>query len=188
MINLAHFYNYFFLFLLRKMESTVINKKSEIMTIIKNFREEIATYDFKDKESLLKSLKKLLELYEKIVDDEDEDDIYYLKDCINYLNNLFKGYVEKNKYLDKNIKYHGIETVKFLFENYDDYNLYLINCQQYQSFSDKNLLTLNQYLERIRPELIRLVNKVCKVKLVVNFAFRSIKPLMIKETYTLKYW
>ena len=58
MINLAHFYNYFFLFLLQKIEGTVINKMSEIMAMLKNSREEIATYGFKNKESLLKSLKR----------------------------------------------------------------------------------------------------------------------------------
>ena len=43
------------------MENTVINKKSEIMTIFKDFKEEIAICGFKDKESLLKSLKRHLD-------------------------------------------------------------------------------------------------------------------------------
>ena len=66
-----------------------------------------------------------------------------LKARVNYLNNFFKKYVKKNKHCDKNIKYHGIETIKFLFECHDDFCLYPTNYQQYQPFSDKTLLTLN---------------------------------------------
>ena len=86
----------------------------------------------------------------------------------------------------KNIKYHGIETIKFLVENHNDCNLYLINCQQYQAFPDKALLTLNEYFERTRPELTRLVSKACKVKLVVNFVFRSIKNFNDKRNIHIK--
>ena len=82
-----------------------------------------------------------------------------------------KLYVKKNKYHDKNIKYHGIETIRYLFEDYDeDFNLYY---QQYQSFSNKNLLPLNKYLQKIRSELIKIMNK--KSKVTVNTVFRSKK-------------
>ena len=83
------------------------------MTMIKTSREEIATYGFKDKESLLKSLKKSLRLHEKIVNDEDDDDIEYLRDCINYLNNLFKRYVETTSTVIKTLNIMGLKQLSF---------------------------------------------------------------------------
>ena len=71
------------------------NKKSEIMSIIKGFREFIKTFGFKYKKSIIENLRKSLRSHEKIVNDEDEDDIEYLQEKINYLNNLFKGYIKK---------------------------------------------------------------------------------------------
>ena len=62
-----------------------------------------------------------------------------------------------------------------MFENDEDYDLYLINNKQYQSFSDKKLLALNEYLENIRPKLIELMTKDCKGKLDVNVVFRPEK-------------
>ena len=64
-----------------------------------------------------------------------KDDIEYLQDRINSLNSLKNGYLKQNQYQDKNIKYHGIETIKYLLNDEDeDYNLYQINYQQYPSF------------------------------------------------------
>ena len=45
--------------------------------------------------------------------------------------------------------------------------------QQYQSFSNKTLLPLNKYLEKIRPELINLMTKDHEVKLNANFVHGS---------------
>ena len=133
----------------------------------------------------MKNLRRSFRLSEKIINDEYEDDIEYLKHRINYLNKLFKGYTKKNKYCDKNIKCHGIETIKFLFVHHEELCLYLTNYQQYQSFSDKTLLTLNEYLERIRAELTSLRNKqYCK--LTVDAVFRLKMTLMIREPYILK--
>ena len=76
----------------------------------------------------VKILRKPLTKREKIVCDEKEDDIEYLKDIINELNTYFN----KNKYHDYKAKYLGTdETIIYLFENPDeDYNMYKIN-QQY---------------------------------------------------------
>ena len=69
---------------------------------------------------------------------DDEDDIEYLQDHIDYLNNLFNSYTQENKWDE-------IETIKCLLGNNDkDYALYPINNQQYQSFSYKILLTLHE--------------------------------------------
>ena len=67
-----------------------------------------------------------------------------MEDRINYLNSFKNGRLKQNQYQDKNIKYHGIETIRYLFHDDDeDYNLYPTNYQQYQSFSGKTLLPLN---------------------------------------------
>ena len=72
-----------------------------------------------------------------MVINDSKNDIEYLQDRSDYLNNLLESYTEKSKC-------NEIETIKCLFDNNDeDYELYPINNKQYQSFSDKNLLTLN---------------------------------------------
>ena len=68
----------------------------------------------------LSSLRKSLRNHEKIVYDEKEDDIEYLKDLINYLNSLKNGYFKQNQYQNKNIKYHGIEAIRYLFNDDDE--------------------------------------------------------------------
>ena len=95
---------------------------------------------------------------------------------------MFESYSEKNKC-------NEIETIRYLFENGDeDHDLYLINNQQHQSFSDKNLLTLNEYLERIRPKLTELMTKYCKVKLdvIVVFRLEKLKNSNDKRNITIK--
>ena len=54
----------------------------------------------------------------------------------------------------------------------EDYNICKIN-QQCQSFSGKTLLSLDEYLEKIRPELIKLMIKNCEAELNVNLVFGS---------------
>ena len=54
----------------------------------------------------------------------------------------------------------------------EEYNINKIN-QQDQSFSDKTLLPLDEYLEKIRPELIKLMIKNREVELIVNLVFGS---------------
>ena len=61
----------------------------------------------------------------------------------------------------------------------------MTNYQQYQSFSVNILLTLNEYLKKIRPELIK-ISKDCKVKLSVNVVFRSTKNNNDKRTLCIK--
>ena len=56
-----------------------------------------------------------------------------------------------------------------------DYDLYPIDNQQYQSFSDKILLPFNEYLEKSRPKLIEIMTEYCKIKLDVIVVFRSEK-------------
>ena len=57
-------------------------------------------------------------------------------------------------------------------DNDEDYKIYKIY-QQYQSFSNKISLPLNEYLDEIRPELIKLIIKNPEVELNVNLAFGS---------------
>ena len=124
-------------------------KKSGIMSITKDFRKMIRIYGFRYKRSTLKHLRFSLRSHEKIVIDEKEDHIEYLQDRINYLKTL-KGYLKQNQYQDKNVKYHGIETITYFFngiafnDDDEDYNLYPTNYQQYQSFSGKALLPLSE--------------------------------------------
>ena len=103
------------------------------------------------------------------------------------MSKLLKSFVKKNKYHDHNIKYQRIETITYLFENDDeDYSFYPINHQQYQSFSSKVLLTLNEYLDKIRSEFTKLMGEDSKVKLSVNTVFRSAKNFNDKRTLCIK--
>ena len=121
-----------------------------------------------------KILRKAIRNREKIVYDGKEDDIEYIKDNINELMNLKNTYLERNKYHGYRAKYLGTdETVKYLFEeDEENYNIYEIN-QQYQSFSNKTLLPLNEYFKKSRSGLINLITKNHEVELNVNLVFRS---------------
>ena len=70
-------------------------------------------------------------------------------------------------------------------DNDEDYNLYPTKYQQYQSFSSKILLTLDEYLERVRLDLIKM-SKNCKLKLTVNTVFKSIRNSNDKRTLQIK--
>ena len=118
----------------------------------------------------LKILRKALGKREKIVYDEKEDDIEYLKDNIDELKGLKNSYFNKNKYHDYRAKYLGTdETIKYLFENDDeDYNIYEIN-----------------YL-MIRPELIKLITKNHEDELNANVVVGSKTSLVMSVMYLLK--
>ena len=60
-----------------------------------------------------------------------------------------------------------------MFKDYDEDNSIYKTNQQYQSFSNKTLLPLDEYLENIRPGLIKLMIKNYEVELNVNLVFRS---------------
>ena len=66
----------------------------------------------------------------------------------------------------------------------EGYNLYPTNHQQYQSFSGKTLLPLNEYLEKVRPELIKIKN--CEVSINVNIVFKSTRNFNDKRTVQIK--
>ena len=68
--------------------NTISYKKSEIKLITDDFREIIKIYGFKYNKKRLSTLRKAIRNHEKIVYDEKKDDIKYLHDCINCLNNL----------------------------------------------------------------------------------------------------
>ena len=72
-------------------------------------------YGFKCNKKRLSKLIKAIRDNDKIVNDENEDDIKYLQDRINYLNSLKNRYLNQNQHHDKNIRYHGIETIRYLF-------------------------------------------------------------------------
>ena len=115
--------------------NTISHKKSEIKTIIYEFRETIKVCDFRYSKKRLTNLKILLRIHEKIVYDEKEDDIEYLKERVDDLNCLKNGYFEENQYQDKNVKYRGIETIKYLFNDEDeDYSIYLIKINNISHF------------------------------------------------------
>ena len=80
---------------------------------------------------------------------------------------MFDSYAKKNKS-------DGTETIRYLLnDNNEDYDLRSINNKQYQSFSDRNLLPFREYLERIRPKLIRFMGDCYNAKLDVNVIFES---------------
>ena len=167
--------------------NTISHKKSEIKSRIDDFREFIKVYGFKYNKKRLSNLRRSLKNHEKIVYDEKEDDIEYLKGRIDYLKCLKNGCFKQNQYQDKNIKYHGIEAIKYLFDDEDDedYNLYPIKDQQYQSFSGRILLLLNEYLEKIRAELVKII-KNCKINLIVSTIFKLKINFNDKSTIQIK--
>ena len=74
-------------------------------------------------------------------------------------------------------------------EHEDYYEPKLINYQQYQTDSDKKLLAPNEYLEKIRPNLIRLINEHnnnWKLKLTIQIIFNSISNPNDKRTLPIK--
>ena len=60
-----------------------------------------------------------------------------------------------------------------LDDNDEDYDSYSINNKKYQSFCGKNLLPFCDSLEKIKPNLIKLMRDCCKVRLNVNVVFRQ---------------
>ena len=72
-----------------------------------------------------------------------------------------------------------------MFDEDEDYRLYLINYQQYQLSFGKVLLASNECLENIRPDLIKLIND-CKIKLTMNVIFNSTKSFNDKRTLDIK--
>ena len=66
----------------------------------------------------------------------------------------------------------------------EDYNLYPTNYQQYQSFSGETLFPLNEYLEKVRSELIKIKN--CEVNISADAVFRSIRNSKDKRTLQIK--
>ena len=154
--------------------NTIEHSKYILNLIIKGFKEFIDLYRFSTDEKALKFLRKALRKREKIVCDEKEDNIEYLKDNFNELKDLKNTYFNKNKYHDCRVKYFDTdETIRYLLEDDDeDYNIYKKN-QQHQSFISKALLPLDEYLKKIRPELIKLMIKNYKAELNVNLVFGS---------------
>ena len=145
----------------------MIKEKIEIMSTTDDFKKLANTSELRFKRNFLTSLKKTLKPYVKFVNNDFKNDIEDLQGCIDYLNNLFNSYAQKNKC-------NEIETIRYLFDDNDeDYNLHPINNKQYQSFSDKPLLPFNGYLERITCNYIKLMSDCCKVKLNVNAVFRQ---------------
>ena len=115
-----------------------------------------------------------------------EDDIEYLQGIIDRLSRLKKSYLKDNKHHDHNTKYWGFETIRYLFDDENEnYELYLINHQQYQIALGKILLAPNECLEKIRSDLIELMNN-CKIKLTMNVIFNSAKNFNDKRTLHIK--
>ena len=68
--------------------NTIEHNKHVLNLIIKEFRELIGLCRFKTDKKNVKILRKAIRNREKIVYDEEEDDIEYIKDNINELKNL----------------------------------------------------------------------------------------------------
>ena len=169
---------------LTKCENVIAYKKSLIKSIIKDFREFIGNYGFKYKKTVLKNLRRRLRSDKKAADDEYEDDIEYLQEIIDRLSSLKKFYLKQNKYHDQNTKYWGIETIRYLFgDENKDYELYLINHQQYQLSLGKISLAPNECVEKIRPDLIELMNNY---NLAMNVIFNSTRNSNNKRTLHIK--
>ena len=77
-------------------DDEIISKKLRIMLTVKKLKEKIALYGHKTTERNLKFFEKAIKFYEELVNDEDEYDIVYLSDRINYFDGLFSNYVIKN--------------------------------------------------------------------------------------------
>ena len=93
-------------------------KKSEIKTIIDDFREFIVSYRFSFGKESTKILIKSIRNYEKIVNDEKEDNIEYLKDQFNSLKNFKKAYLKKKSELTKLIKNYKVKVnISFDFQS-----------------------------------------------------------------------
>ena len=103
----------FFLFLIQKD----VKEKLEIMSIIDNFKRLANTVEFRCRKNLLNNFKKTLKPYIKMVNDDFKNDIEYLEDCIDYLNNLFNSYAHKNKC---NEIENEIETIRYLLNDNDE--------------------------------------------------------------------
>ena len=126
--------------------NTIEHSKHVLNLIIKEFKELIGLYRFKTDKKTVKILRKAIRNREKIVYDDEEDDIEYIKDNINGLKDVKNTYFDRNKYHGYWAKYLGTdESIKYLFKyDEEDYKKYEIN-QQYQSFSNKSLLPLDEY-------------------------------------------
>ena len=70
--------------------NTIEHNKHVLNLIIKEFRELIGLCRFKTNKKTVNILRKAIRNREKIVYDEEEDDIEYIKDNINELKNLKK--------------------------------------------------------------------------------------------------
>ena len=145
--------------------NVITYKKSLIKSIIKDFREIITQYGFKYRKDVLKRLRRTLRSYEKAANDEKEDDKEYLQYVINSLNSLIKACL--------NLQYiiNSLNSLK---------KAYL-----------KKLLAPNEYLEKIRPNLIQLINNHkdnnnWKIQLTTQIIFNSIKNLNDKRILYVK--
>ena len=70
-----------------QLNNTIEHNKHVLNLITKGFRELIGLYRFKTDKKTVKILRKAIRNREKIVYDEEEDDIEYIKDNINELKN-----------------------------------------------------------------------------------------------------
>ena len=71
------------------------------MTTVKKFKEEIAQHGHKTTKKDLIFFEKAIKFHEKLANDEDEDNIGYLIDHIDYLDNLFNDFVIENNNADQ---------------------------------------------------------------------------------------
>ena len=73
---------------MKRNNNVISHKRSEIKSIIKDFREIIKIYGFRYKKTVLKHLRLSLRSDKKVADDKKEEDIDYLQEIIDRLTRL----------------------------------------------------------------------------------------------------
>ena len=150
-------------------KDSISYKKSLIKSIINDLREIISLYGSKytKKKKRIKRLRSRLRLDKKAANDEKEDDNEYLQGIIDALTDLKGHYLKETKHYNHGNKYMGIESIRYLFDEDEDYykpklfsTAFENNYLQYQTFSSREkMLSPVKYIEEIKPKLIKLINK-----------------------------
>ena len=80
---------------MENINSQIIRRRAKIMSTVKKFKEKLDLDNNEITEKSLKILEKSIKFHEDLANDRDENDIEYLSDCLNYLENLFNSFLLK---------------------------------------------------------------------------------------------
>ena len=144
-------------------------KKSLIKSIINDLREIISLCRSKYLEKRLRTLRRRLYLVKKVANDEKKDDNEYLQFIVNVLSDIKEHYLKETKHYNHDTNYTGTESIRYLFDEDEDEDYYkpkLVSTAfknyylQYQTVSNRDkMLSPVKYIEEIKPNLIKLINK-----------------------------